>query len=86
MPAPNNVYVFLSLDRTTFGLTVDWNGANLPGARWTNYDVIPMSMNYFARYSDDPGQVARELLSKGYSLVRTRGNIIPFPTKPPRAS
>ena len=44
-----NVYVFISGDRTTFGLTILSNGINLPDATliggWQRYDVVPMSLN-----------------------------------------
>ena len=80
MADPPNVYVFLSNDRTAFGLTMSAVGANLPKAKtalWKLYDVIPLSLNYLGRYSHDPGAVQANLILHGYHLARTQGAIFP---------
>jgi hypothetical protein len=78
-----SVFVFLSRDRKGFGLTTDLDGANLPYRRgWSAYDIIPMSANYLSRYTDDPDAARTDLLARGFHIVPTRGNILPFPKAP----
>ena len=75
-----NVYVFLSRHRTAFGLTMSATGDNLPRAETAGckpYDVIPLCLNYLARYSHNPGAVQADLILRGYHLARTRGTILP---------
>jgi hypothetical protein len=88
MAAHPNVYVFLSGDRKTFGLSVDPNGANLPSAHlvggWKAYDVMPMTLHDISRYTSVPSYAHAELIAWGYYLTRTHGTIIPFAKSPPR--
>jgi hypothetical protein len=80
MPTHTNVFVFISSDRKLFGLSIDVDGANLPGRNgWNAYDIIPMSANYLSRYADDPDTLSADLATHGFHIVPTRGNIIPFP-------
>jgi hypothetical protein len=88
MAAHPNFYVFLSGDRTTFGLSVDPNGANLPSAQlvggWKAYDVMPMTLHGISRYTSVPSHAHAELIARGYYLTRTHGTIVPFPKSPRR--
>ena len=83
MPSDPNIYVFLSADRGTVGLTVVADGSNLPSTDsatgWMHYDVIPMTMNYLSRYTDEPDLAHAGLNTRGFHLSRTSGNIILFP-------
>ena len=78
-----NVYVFISGDRTTFGLTILSDGINLPNAAliggWQSYDVIPMSLNSLTSYADRPGDVHADIIMHGYHVTRPSGNVVPFP-------
>jgi hypothetical protein len=83
MSSHTNIYVFVSADRRTFGLTLDRDGANLPSAElaggWKPYDMVPMCMGYLGRYADEPEIAHANLIARGYHLARTIGNIVPFP-------
>jgi len=89
MSDSTNVYVFISDDRRTFGLSVDADGRNLPlvgYGPWAIHDVIPMAANFIARYSASTAVAHTNLIMRGYHLVRAYGTTAPFPQRnPPRS-
>lgn len=76
------VYVFISGDRTIFGLTVEQDGANLPSpdtAKWMRYDLIPMTTHHIGRFVRNSDVAHVNLIMRGYHLCRASGTIVPFP-------
>jgi hypothetical protein len=69
------IWVSLSSDRKTFGLSLDPTGRNLPLLKytpWELYEAIPMATNCLCRYVTD----CSVALMRGYYLAPTHGPII----------
>ena len=81
-----DIYVFVSRDRSAFGLTTDPVGANLPrwSAPWAPYEVIPMATSYIGKYARNADAVIADLLRSGFHIELARGVIVPFPGGRPR--
>jgi hypothetical protein len=81
MSSQRHVYVFITGDRRTFGLTFDPDGANLPRVPggWQSYDQIPVCWQYLSRYAEEPEAAHANLASRGYHLADAIGNIVPLP-------
>lgn len=81
MSSHRHVYVFITGDRRTFGLTFNPDGANLPAvpSGWQDYDQIPVCRQYLSRYAEEPEAAQTNLTSRGYHLVDAIGSIVPLP-------
>jgi len=81
MSTHRHVYVFITGDRRTFGLTFNPDGANLPSVTcgWQNYDQIPLCRHYLSRYAKEPEAAHTNLALRGYHLVDAIGTIVPLP-------
>lgn len=81
MSSHRHVYVFITGDRRTFGLTFNSDGANLPSVPcgWQSYDQIPVCRQYLSRYAEEAEAAHANLTSVGYHLVDAIGSIVPLP-------
>ena len=72
------VYVFVSGDCRTFGLSFDQDGASLPATAsgWQRYDEIPLCLGYLGRYAEEPATARTNLAACAYHLAPTIGRIV----------
>jgi hypothetical protein len=78
MTPHRHVYVFVSGDCRTFGLSFDRDGASLPptASGWQRYDEIPLCLGYLSRYAEEPATARANLSACGYHLAPTIGRIV----------
>ena len=81
MSSNRHVYVFITGDRRTFGLTFSSDGTNLPAVTcgWDSYDQIPVCRQYLSRYAEEPQAAYANLASRGFHLAEVIGSIMPLP-------
>jgi hypothetical protein len=75
-----HVYVFVSGDCRTFGLSFDVDGASLPATAgdWLRYDEIPLCLGYLGQYAEEPTTARANLATCGYHLAPTIGRIVGY--------